>query len=500
MSHNFIQDGVYQALPVRKISEETCRKFGYTVATLSDGRKVQVAPIYDPETRELIGQKVRPKEKDETFAIGKVTGALFGQNLWAQGGRKIVITEGEIDCMSVSQAQGNKYPVVSVPNGAAGAAKAVAKQLDWLSSFEEVIFMFDMDKPGQDAAAECAGLFDPGKAKIASLPRKDANEVLVLDGSDGVRTLINAVFNAKPYSPDGLITINDIYDQAITPPVLGIAWAWDIMTAWTYGRRPGECYGFGAGTGVGKSDLFTQQVEYDLNTLHVPVGMFMLEQNPVETVWRLAGKMEGKSFHVPDGTWTNEELVAAVDKLRAIPGLHLYQSFGRNDWALIKSRIRYLAVAHGVRHIYLDHLTALADPAKERETLEIIMEEMASMANELGLIFHYVSHLSTPEGKSHEEGGRVLSKHFKGSRAIAFWTHYMFGLERDKLADDPVQRTIATLRCIKDRMTGRADGETMLLRYDRATCRLVPYVAPPPQEAFAASFTAEDDADDEAPF
>ncbi len=406
------------------------------------------------------------------------------------------MTEGEIDAMSVSQVQGNKWPVVSVPNGAAGAAKAIAKQVEWLSSFEEVILMFDMDQPGRDAAAECAGLFAPGKVKIASLPLKDANECLQ---AGEVQAIISAIFNAQPYRPDGLITIDDIYEAAVTPPVLGIEWAWPTVTRWTYGRRPGECYGFGAGTGVGKTDLFTQQIEFDVNTLKVGVGLFYLEQNPVETVWRLAGKMDGKSYHVPDGTWTPEQLTDAVNRLRAIPNLHMYRSFGRNDWDQIKSRIRFLAVTHGVRHFYLDHLTALADPSNERETLEVIMEEMASMANELGLIFHYVSHLSTPEGKSHEEGGRVLSKHFKGARAIAFWTHYMFGLERDKLAEDPIQRTIATLRCIKDRMTGRADGETLLLKYDRATCRLNEHheaSAPKSAETF---FTDESD-DDEIPF
>ena len=495
MSSDFIQGGEFRALKARGLSEETCRKFDYRVATLSNGSTVQVAAYRDPETREVIGQKVRPKDKDGMFAIGKPTKALFGMHLWAAGGRKIVITEGEIDAMSVSQAQGNKWPVVSVPNGAEGAAKALSKHLEWLNTFEQVILMFDMDKAGQAAAAECAQLFAPGKAKIASLPLKDANECLQ-QGQPGA--IISAIFNAQDYRPDGLITLADIREQAITPPVLGTEWAWPTVTKWTYGRRPGELYGFGAGTGVGKTDFFTQQIEYDVNVLKVPVGLFYLEQNPVETAWRLAGKAKGKAFHVPDGTWTTEELVAAIDELTNTGLVHLYRSFGHTDWDAIKSNIRFLAVRHGVRHFYLDHLTALADPSNERESLEKIMEEMASMANELGLIFHYVSHLATPEGKSHEEGGRVLSKHFKGARAIAFWTHYMFGIERDKLAEDPEERTIATLRCVKDRMTGRADGETLRLKYDRATCRLNEHHT---RDADLGDFTDESDSDDdETPF
>jgi twinkle protein len=39
----------------------------------------------------------------------------------------LTITEGEIDALSVSQAQGNKWPVVSVPTGAKGAVKPLRR-------------------------------------------------------------------------------------------------------------------------------------------------------------------------------------------------------------------------------------------------------------------------------------------------------------------------------------------------------------------------------------
>jgi twinkle protein len=49
----------------------------------------------------------------------------------------------------------------------------------------------------------------------------------------------------------------------------------------TYGRRTGRglCI-FGAGTGVGKTDLLMQQVEHDINVLGINVGVFFFEQNP----------------------------------------------------------------------------------------------------------------------------------------------------------------------------------------------------------------------------
>jgi twinkle protein len=116
----------------------------------------------------------------------------------------------------------------------------------------------------------------------------------------------------------------------------------------------------------------------------------------------------------------------------------------------------------------------MADTADEKGSLEQIMKEIASLANELDLIIHLVSHLSTPDGTPHEEGGRVMIRHFKGSRSIGFWSYYMIGLERDQQADDETERHTTTLRVLKDRYTGQATGQTILLGYDADTGRIIP--------------------------
>jgi twinkle protein len=100
------------------------------------------------------------------------------------------------------------------------------------------------------------------------------------------------------------------------------------------------------------------------------------------------------------------------------------------------------------------------------------MKEMASLAKALKIIIHFISHLATPEGKSHEEGGHVSIRHFKGARAIGFWAHFMFGLERNQQSEDPEERSTTLLRILKDRYTGQATGELIFLGYDRNTGRL----------------------------
>ena len=80
--------------------------------------------------------------------------------------------------MSISQLQNNKYPVVSVPNGANAAKKDIKKQLEWLLQFKEVVLCFDNDKVGSEAAQEVASLFPPKFVRIVNLPEKDANDML----------------------------------------------------------------------------------------------------------------------------------------------------------------------------------------------------------------------------------------------------------------------------------------------------------------------------------
>jgi twinkle protein len=240
------------------------------------------------------------------------------------------------------------------------------------------------------------------------------------------------------------------------------------LTKHTYGRRAGELYGFGAGVGIGKTDVFTQQIAYDIDVLNAKVGVIYLEQNVVETAQRVAGKLDKRLYHVPDANWTREQYVDSLNALSNRQQMMMMDHWGAMDWATVKTTIRYFAKAYDIKIIYLDHLTALsANEADERRALDGIMADMASLAQQDGLIIHFISHLTTPEGKSHEEGGRVMEKHFTGSRAIARWAHYMFGLERNKQHEDPVQRQITTLRILKDRFTGRSTGEKIGLFYDK---------------------------------
>lgn len=460
--------GESRGLRVRQITDATCKHFGYLVGEHKN-HAVQIAPYYNVDGQ-LVAQKVRTKDK-QFFVVGDIKDALpFGANAWPKTGKMIVVTEGEIDAMSMSQVQGNQWPVVSIGCGAGPQIKKYfARHRDYFNGFEKVILMFDMDEPGRQAAKDASAVLGT-RAHIADLQLKDANEMLVAGRTE---ELVTAMWRAKQYRPEGIVDMADLKDAVMERPSHGLSWPLPTLTEWTYGIRTGEIYALGAGTGVGKTDFFAECIQH-LSMVHgVPVGVFSLEQNPRETATRIAGKIANKTFHIPDTGWTEDDLTKAWDKLMTGGKVFLYDSFGINDWEAVQEKIRWLYHTHGVRHFFLDHLTALAAwKDDERKALEEIMAEMGMLVKELDVCMFFVSHLATPEGKPHEEGGRVTIRHFKGSRAIGYWSHYMFALERDQQSEEESERNTTLLRCLKDRYTGRATGQRMLLGYDHETGRL----------------------------
>ncbi len=465
MSTDLIPIGEPVALEARKLSEETCQRWKYHISTYQ-GEEVQCANYCD-DAGHVVAQKVRMAGKKFVFLGDTKAVGLYGSWLWRNGGKMVVITEGELDALSVSQVNGNRWPVVSVPNGAQGAKKAIEKSIEWLEGFDSVIFMLDNDEHGQAATQECAPLLTPGKAKIAVLPLKDASDMLKAGrGSE----IIEAMWGAREFRPDGIVTVADVEEEALRPIEVGLSWPWPALTAATYGQRGGEVYTYGAGTGVGKTDVLTQVIMHDLTVHRVPVAAFFLETSPSDLLVRVAGKLVGKAFHVPGDGWTEPELRAAITSVKEAAPFYMYDSFGATDWNVIRGKIAYLATAMGVKDFFIDHLTALAAGEEdERVFLENTMEEIAALTKRLKLRLHLVSHLTTPEGTSHEEGGRVTVRHFKGSRAIGFWSWFMFGLERDAQEEDLTKRNTTTFRILKDRKTGRGTGKTFPLTYDPKT-------------------------------
>lgn len=456
--------GEVRDLVSRKIRKDTCQFWSYRVGEYS-GRAAQFAYYIDPDTRKPVAAKVRFSDKSFTFIGNPKLATLYGQWLWRDGGKMVVVTEGEIDAMTVSQLQGNKWATVSVQNGAQGASKSIRKALDWLLKFDHVVFMFDNDEPGRAAAVECAKLLPPGRAKIASLPLKDPNDMLVAGRGD---ELIDAIWGAKEYRPDGIISVEDIWDSLTTEEdTPSVPYPWQRLTEKTGGIRKRELVTITAGSGIGKS-LFCRQIAYDLIiNKNWRVGYVGLEESPKRTVLGITSVGLGVPLHMRSNGVERDVLVEHLERLKS--KLFLYDSFGSVDPDNLLERLRYLAVGMQCDALVLDHVSIAIsglEDIDERRALDVMMTKLRSLVEETGVTLFVVSHVRRAQGdKGYEQGLGLSLSALRGSAAIAQLSDMVIGLERDQQGDNANETVI---RVLKNRFSGDT-GEAGTLFYNKDT-------------------------------
>jgi twinkle protein len=469
MSHGLIEPGNFQAIQKRGLSEETCRKWGYSIGTYN-GQTVHIA-TYRNTAGEAIAQKVRFPNKEFTFLGDTKNCGLYGQHLWRDQGKRIVVTEGELDALSVSQVQDNKWPVVSIPNGAQGAKKSIQRALEWLEGFEEVVFLFDNDEHGIAAAKECALLLTPGKAKIGKLPLKDANDMLV---AGRAKELIDATWSAKVFRPDGIINGKDLWDKLNDKSTTrSVPYPWSGLDRKLLGLRVGELVTFTAGSGIGKSQV-CRELAHHLLKRGESVGYIALEESTTRTALGLVGIELNKPLHISKEGVSESDFKNGFDRTVGNDHCFLYDHFGSTDSDNLLSRLRYLARGCGCQWLILDHISIVVSGSSdgdERRLIDNLMTKLRTLVEETGVGMLLVSHLKRPEGgnKGHEEGAQVTLAQLRGSAAIAQLSDIVVGLERDQQDEDT--KNITTVRVLKNRFSGET-GVATTLAYDPFTGRL----------------------------
>ena len=123
------------------------------------------------------------------------------------------------------------------------------------------------------------------------------------------------LFNAKPYRPLSLMTVDEAYEEAITMPKQGTPWPWPTLTKLTYGMQRGRVYGIGGGYGIGKTSAWHCICHQAIQEGYKP-GLLMLEETPGNTLKNLATFTVGKRLNRPDGSFTPDELRGAIDTLK----------------------------------------------------------------------------------------------------------------------------------------------------------------------------------------
>ena len=264
------------------------------------------------------GEVVNIKYRSKGKYFRQVKGAekiLYGLDT-IKDYKSAIIVEGEIDALSLQEAGLHEsMGILSVPDGAPKQVRDVQPKpeddtkysylwncREYLYRLETIIIATDADEPGKALAEELARRLGKERCRLVcwptlnDAPRKDANEVLVLDGAIVLRECVEA---AEHYPIVGLYAVED-YSDKVTDLYLngyakGHSTGWpaldDFLTI-----REGD---FTVVTGIpnhGKSE-FIDALMVNLARHHGwKFGLCSFENQPEEHVAKLVEKYSHKPF------------------------------------------------------------------------------------------------------------------------------------------------------------------------------------------------------------
>ncbi|WP_273723484.1 toprim domain-containing protein [Bartonella sp. AU18XJBT] len=299
--------------------------------------------------------------------------------------RTIVITEGEIDALSLA-AYG--YPAVSVPfgGGSGGKHNWIENEFDHLESFETIFLATDMDQPGEEAAHEIASRLGRHRCYRVRLPRKDANDCLTA-GID--RATIKAAFSsAQSFAPEGLRRASDYKDQ-----VIGLFWPEpEKHLGYTvpYPKlkdklhfRPAELTLWSGASGAGKSQLLSDCIPHWI-AQNSRLCLASLEMKGEQSLRRLTKQTGGLEQPTKE---TIERILHFLDD-----GLILYEHVGKSNVDTLLDVFDYCRARYGCDQFIIDSLMRLGIASDDYAKQEQAVYKMVDWAVLNNVHIHLVAH------------------------------------------------------------------------------------------------------------
>jgi len=432
-------------------------------------------PYY--KDNELVAYKTRKLPK-QFNTIGDFKDVWpFGCQSFGMGGKRLVITEGEFDAMSVAQASldhYNKiYPVISVAS--ASNLKSLLHAREWIRSFEEVVLFFDNDVAGKKAVKEAANIIGIDKVKVVSTTAKDPCELYLAASAAGV---MRAIWDAQPFSPAGIVVGHEpVWEQYLarrsTESVAYPACLKGINDK-IKGMRFGEITLFTSGTGSGKSTVIKEIVLDLLDKTEDKIGMISLEESVGDTAEKfIQMKLQRNLQEYDVSLEEQEEASRAVFGNERLVLLDHQGSVG--DESLI-DKIEYMALM-GCKYLILDHITIAVSEGAEgytgNEAIDKVMSDLLKLTKKHNIWLGVISHLRKVQGggSTFEQGKLPSMDDIKGSGSIKQISFDIIGFARDMANEDEETRNTINFIVLKSRFAGKT-GPAGHAKYNHETTRL----------------------------
>ena len=454
----------------RGISVEVINR--YEIVTKKDDDNILVFPFYDDDGfltmikyRAIDSSKSKNKEWSETG----MKSILFGIKQCVDF-QRLIITEGQIDSLSVATAGFNNC--CSVPTGKNGM-RWVPHNWDWIKKFSEILVFGDYENDSMTLLPEITARFISTETKILAVrPEdyrgcKDANELLLKYGADAIR---DAIKNAQPQMMEQVVRLEDVaYQDGDTDEKLptGIR---EVDRVLTGGLPFGYMNILTGKRGEGKSTEGSMLIKSALENGY--------------SCFIYSGEMKKGDVR----KWLDLQIAGADRVIVENKGDYdVYRLSSQNtdwigDWYRDRAYIYDTSIAvekqedllnivenyikqFGCRFILIDNLMTAIDLTNDGtdkfERQELVCKRLARMAQNYNALILLIAHKKKGDGA--DENDDVL-----GSSEITNLAGVIMSYGRSKDVEDG-QRVI---KITKNRLTGRCEFDGIVCGYDDASKRI----------------------------
>lgn len=452
-------------LKARGIDEGVIQK--YEITTQPNNDDVIVFPFKD-----AAGKLTFIKYRNTAFVKGKTKGSkewcepnckpiLFGMNhCEANKSNKLIITEGQIDSLSVATA--NFDNAVSVPTGANGFTW-IPYCYDFVNQFKQIIVFGDCEK-GKVTLAEELSKRWPEKVRVVRqadyLNCKDANELLQ---KHGVSAIKDAIENAE--APDNahikpLAKVKQVDIMAIERISTGMSELDNVLDG---GFRMGQLAVLTGKRGEGKSTIASM---WGVRALDQGFNCYFYSGELPDFYFKnwMDCQVTGKANH-------NE---VEEDSLASWYGDKAYiyddTTAGDDEYNSIIDAIKIAIIQRDCRFILLDNLmTALEDDL----TTDIyrnqskFVGQLAAIAKKYNVFILLIAHPRKTFGSQLDNDSISGSSNITDKADITL----IYGRPQKKEDMDETD-TLRELSVHKNRLTGKLTRNPIKLTYDRASRRV----------------------------
>lgn len=422
-----------------------------------------------PDRQEYVypsgGIKVRTLPEKGFYAKAGFKGdELFGMNLFPAGSsKKVTITEGELDAMSIYQMMDHRYinPVVSLPS-ATPSKKLWEKCADWLNSFDQIILSVDKDEAGNSLASRVAKMFPNKVYRVDHGEYKDANELLQ---AGKAKDFMAAWWGAQKYVPENILNTTDQFLSLYkdTPEHQYVPTGIQALDDKIMGLMQGHFTVIKAPTGIGKTEIM-RFLEYNMLQRGVPIAAWHLEETKLRSLLGLV------SYHLNDNVTRRdliedknmeEEVIGAIKDLTKDENFYqFYLGDGQGADDLV-DQIRFFSQAAGCKFVFFepiqDVVAGTSEESKESMLADLSIR-LSKLAAELNVGIVTIAH-------TNENGDPKYCKMI-GQRASV-----IIDLQRDKEADSFEERNTTYIRVEKNRPCSE-EGSAGMMRFNTETFTL----------------------------